>query len=259
MVAALSAIAMSGLMVGCASSKGPVDPVVAWQTERFNATEIAAANDAARPLTIEDVLYKSTLEQDALAAPVNAVAMIPAALYLKVVTEVDQLYANHEGRLLSRDVEEAIAMGQIKDVSSKTIKAWIAEDVKRHNENCDDKCHKPEQKRTLEKDWKAYLAYFKSIAQQNQDSLINDVVKPMLAKLAEESVKVAPMVLAIKEDPTFKALAGFELIKANKNLLKDADALTSQFNDTIAGANHWLTLLENDKAAKNTMKNLIVK
>ena len=227
MAAALDAIAMSGLMVGCAGSKSAGNPVAAWQADRYNATEIAAANAAARPVTVDDVIYKSKLEQAALAAPINAFATVPAALYVKVVTEVDQMAAAQDGRAIYIGVQNDIAAG----AKWEELKGQMT----------------PE-------DLKAYQAYEASIKQVDQDSIINSVVMPMLAKLTEESAKVAVIMAQVKEDPAFKALVGFELIKAGKNIAADASALGGQFDDTIAGANLWLDLLKKDKEAKAFMQ-----
>lgn len=228
MYAAIAAVAMSGLMVGCASNSDVENPVAAWQAERSNAAAIAAANEAARPLTLDDVVYKSTIENPALAAPINALATVPAALYLQVVTEVDQLAAAQDGRLIYMGVQNDIAAG----AKWEDLKAQMT----------------PE-------DLAAYTAYQKSISQVDQQNVIDTIVMPLIAKLTEESAKVAATIAAVKADPAFKALAGFELIKAGKNLAADGSALSGQFADATAGANLWLDLLKKDKAAKEFMQN----
>ncbi len=242
-------LALAGVMiVGCASNKVD-DPVAAWQAERCNAAEIAAANEAARPLTLEDVTYKSTIEIPTLAAPINALAMVSATLYLKVVTEVDQLAANQRGRLLQRDVAEAISMGEIADPSTETIKAWIVSTTEKWNETCEEK-----DKKDPEAEWKYYVAYLKAIDQADQESVMNDVVKPLLAKLAEESAKVAATVAIVKSNPEFAALGFSKKTLVARTLSADGLALSTQFADATAGANHWLTLLMDDKKAKDEMK-----
>lgn len=228
-------LALAGVMiVGCAGNKVD-DPVAAWQAERCNAAEIAAANEAARPLTLEDVTYKSTMEQPALAAPINALAVVPATIYLKVVTEVDQMAAAQNGRQVYIGVQNDLAAG----AKWEDLKAAMME-VKYENG------------KTAYDD---YVAYQKSIAQVDQQNIIDTVVMPMIAKLTEESAKVAVTVTAVKADPAFAALAGFELIKAGKNLATDGEALGAQFADATAGANLWLELLKKDKEAKEFMKN----
>ncbi len=228
-------LALAGVMiVGCAGNKVE-DPVAAWQAERCNAAEIAAANEAARPLTLDDVTYKSTMEQPALAAPINALAVVPATIYLKVVTEVDQMAAAQNGRQVYIGVQNDLAAG----AKWEDLKAAMME-VKYENG------------KTAYDD---YVAYQKSIAQVDQQNIIDTVVMPMIAKLTEESAKVAVTVAAVKDDPAFAALAGFELIKAGKNLATDGEALGAQFADATAGANLWLELLKKDKEAKEFMKN----
>ena len=228
-------LALAGVMiVGCAGNKVD-DPVAAWQAERCNAAEIAAANEAARPLTLDDVTYKSTMEQPALAAPINALAVVPATIYLKVVTEVDQMAASQNGRQVYIGVQNDLAAG----AKWEDLKAAMME-VKYENG------------KTAYDD---YVAYQKSIAQVDQQNIIDTVVMPMIAKLTEESAKVAVTVAAVKDDPAFAALAGFELIKAGKNLATDGEALGAQFADATAGANLWLELLKKDKEAKEFMKN----
>lgn len=232
MVAALSAIAMSGLMVGCASSKGPEDPVAAWQADRFKATEIAAANEAARPLKMDDVLYKSTLEQEALAAPINALAPVPAAFYLKVVKGVDKMAAEQDGRQIYIGVQNDLAAG----AKWEDLKAAMM-----------DPATKNKQGKTA---YESYVAYQKSIAQVDQDKILDTLLMPMLEQLAIESAKVAVVVNKIKEDPAFKVLAGLELMKAGKNLAADGKALGQQFADATAGASLLVDLLKKDKEAK---------
>lgn len=221
-------LALAGVMiVGCGGNKAE-NPVAAWQADRSNAAEIAAANAAARPVTLDDVTYKSTIEQPALAAPVNALAVVPATIYLKVVTAVDQMAAAQDGRLIYMGVQNDIAAG----AKWEELKAQMT----------------PEE-------LAAYTAYQKSIAQVNQQNIIDTIVMPLIAKLTEESAKVAVTVAAVKDNPAFQALAGFELIKATKNLATDGKALSAQFADATAGANLWLELLKKDKEAKEFMKN----
>ena len=236
-------LALAGVMiVGCAGNKadGPGAAIMAWQAERYNAAEIAAANEAARPLTLEDVLYKSTITQPELAAPINALATVPAALYLKVVTEVDQLAATQDGRLVYLGVQNDLANGAKWEDLVKTMKETPVKD----------KDGNP----TGKTDYDCYVAYQKSIAQVDQQNIIDTVVMPMIAKLTEESARVAVTVAAVKDNPVFQALAGFELMKAGKNLAEDGKKLSGQFADATAGANHWLYLLNKDKEAKELMK-----
>lgn len=222
-----AALALCGVMlVGCASNKGG-NPVADWQNDRFMAKEIKAVNDGQKALALADVTYKSTMGSDVLAAPINALAPISAALYLQVVKGVDGMAAAQDGRLIYLGVQNDIAAG----AKFADLRAQMTAEEKA-----------------------AYDAYAKSIAKADQDHIISTVVMPLIQQVGVESAKVALVVASIKDSDAFKALAGFEALKEGKNLLADGDALSKQFADTTAGANLWLDLLKKDKEAKAFMK-----
>lgn len=226
-------LALAGLViVGCAGSKAE-NPVAAWQADRICADAIAAKNAAGKPVTVEDVAYKSTMETPALASAINVIALVPAPMYLKVVTEVDKLNAAAEGRLIYIGIQNDLAAGATweKDI----LPNMTAEDIT------------------------AYNAYKASIAQVNQDSIIKDVVMPMIAQLTAESAKLAAQVDALRKSKEFQALAGFQLAKEGAKLASDAKAIGSMFADATTGANLWLELLKRDAEAKKFMQDYPVK
>lgn len=221
-VALMGALAMTG----CVSNKSG-NPVAEWQADRLFSAEIAEINAKAKPLSVADVTYKSTLENPALAAPINALATVAAGLYQPVVAGVDKMAAEQDGRLIYLGVQNDVKAG-----------AKVADLVAQMT---------PEEKA-------AYDTYAASVKQTDQTSVMNTVVTPLLTQLATESAKVAATVAAVRENPAFKALAGLELMKQGKNLAADADALTQQFADATAGANLWMELLQKDREAKQFMQ-----
>ena len=221
----LAVLALAGLMMtGCAGNKAG-NPVAEWQENRIMAEQIAAKKNA--PLTLTDVTYKSTLSNAALAAPVNAFAVVPAGLYQQVVKGVDEMAAQQDGRLIYIGVQNDVANG----AKYADLRAQMTAEEKA-----------------------AYDAYAQAIAKADQDTIMATVVTPLLNQIAAESVKVVALIDRVKNDPAFQALAGFELIKEGKNLAADGSALTKQFDDTLAGANLWMQLLQKDKEAKAFMK-----
>ncbi|MGN0857420.1 MAG: hypothetical protein ACI4QJ_08460 [Candidatus Spyradenecus sp.] len=218
-------LALAGLMVtGCASNQA-TNPVAEWQENRIMSTQIAAKKDA--PLTITDVTYQSTLSNPALAAPINTFAIVPAGLYQQVVKGVDEMAAQQDGRLIYIGVQNDIQNG----ANYAELRTQMT----------------PEEK-------SAYDAYAQAIAKVDQDSIMTTVVTPLLNQIATESVKVAALIDRVRNDPVFQTLAGFELMKESKNLAADGSALAKQFDDTLAGANLWMQLLQKDKEAKAFMK-----
>ncbi len=231
-VTMLASAALGALVLtGCASSK-VANPVAEWQNARSCSETIAAKNTAATALTLDDVMYKSESTNPVISGGMNTVAAVAAPLYLKVVTAVDQLAANQEGRLIYVGVQNDIANGA---KAEEILAAMPAEDKA------------------------AYQAYEASITQVDQESVMNDVVKPLLETLAVESAKIAATVNAIKADPAIKALAGLDMIRAGKDITVDADAISGQFADATAGANLWMDLLAKDKEAKAFMADYPVK
>ncbi len=216
------------VMTGCAGNK-PENPVATWQADRIFAEEITAKNTTADKLTLADVTYKSELSetQPALAAPINAFATIPATLYLKVVRSVDEMAATQDGRLIYMGVQNDIAAG----ADAKEILASMP---------AEDKA--------------AYTAYANMVAKADQESIINDIVLPMIEQITAEGAKVAALITSVQENPALQALAGFELMKANAAIVADGKALGQQFSDATTGANLFLDLLKKDKEAKAFMQ-----
>lgn len=224
----IAAVALAGALTvtGCASSQGG-NPVADWQADRSFSTEIADINACAKPLSVADVTYKSTLENPALAAPINVLATVAAGLYQPVVVGVDKMAAEQDGRLIYLGVQNDVKAG-----------AKVADLVAQMT---------PEEKA-------AYDTYAASVKQTDQTSVMNTVVTPLLTQLATESAKVAATVAAVRENPAFQALAGLELMAASKDLAADSNALTQQFADATAGANLWMELLQKDREAKQFMQ-----
>ena len=87
-----ASLALVGAMItGCVSSGG--NPIAEWQDNRFKAAEIAAVKEKGKLPQLSDVMYVSLNHGNAkcaaLAVPMDAIAPVPAALYLKVVIGVD--------------------------------------------------------------------------------------------------------------------------------------------------------------------------
>lgn len=224
----MATVALMGAltMTGCVSNKGG-NPVAEWQAERLFSAEIADINAKAKPLSVADVTYKSTLTDEALAAPINAVATVAAGLYQQVVTGVDKMAAEQDGRLIYLGVQNDVKAGaKVADLVAQMTSEEKA----------------------------AYDTYAASVKQTDQTSVMNTVVTPLLTQLATESAKVAATVAAVRENPTFRALAGLELMAASKDLAADGNALTQQFDDATAGANLWMELLQKDREAKQFMQ-----
>ncbi len=228
-----SALVGVTIATGCSSSKAN-NPIAEWQEDRIFASEIATKNANATALTVTDVTYKSVLSEKmpAVAAPINAFAPVPAALYLTVVTGVDQIAAEQEGRLIYFGVQNDIKNGaKAEDIFA----AMPAEDKA------------------------AYTAYANAIAQVNQEDTIKNVVTPMIATIAEEGAKVAVIVQQMRAMPEVAALVGLEAAMTAKDIAADGAALSAQISDATKGANLWLDLLQKDKEAKAFMAEYPVK
>ncbi len=233
MMVIASALVGIAMVTGCSSSKAD-NPIAEWQNDRAFASEIAAKNAEATTLTVTDVTYKSVLSEKmpVVAAPINAFAPIPAALYLKVVTGVDQMAAEQDGRLIYLGVQNDIKNGaKAEDIFA----SMPAEDKA------------------------AYTAYANAIAQVDQDNIINTVVNPMITTIAEEGTKVAAIVVTMREMPEVKALVGIAAAITAKDIAADGAALSAQISDATKGANLWLDLLQKDKEAKAFMQEYPVK
>jgi hypothetical protein len=228
-IMSFASLALVSLMVaGCASSnKGGDNPVAKWQTNRFKASEIKSLEGSKNLPAVADVTYKSTLKQPSLAATINAFAVIPAGLYVQVVNGVDEMDASQNGRKLFQAVQNDVSAGK----KYNTVIDALSSEEKT-----------------------AYDTYAKYIANKDQTSIIA-TIQQMLTAIANEATKVAPLVQSVKANPEFTKLAGMELMMANKNLVADGDALKQQFDDATSGANLWLKLVQEDKAAKEYMKN----
>ncbi len=224
MMTIASALVGAIVMTGCASTGG--NPITEWQSERSCAEVIAAKNAAGEAITLEDVLHKSDCDQQVIAAGMNTLAVVSAPLYLQVVTAVDQLAASQEGRRIYIGIQQDIEAG----AKAEEILAAMP----------------PEDKA-------AYKAYEASISQVNQESVMNDVVKPLLETLAAETIKASDAIAVMTNDPALKTLAYLELARASKAIGTDSKAITQQLSDATVGAKLWLDLLAKDKEAKAFM------
>lgn len=235
MVLTTLALAGAALMTGCVSSSGTrnemVDKFNTWQEERVYADEIAAKEKAAQPLTIDDVLYKSGNPSIVMSTPFNTLAAGSAALYLQVVNGVDRLAAQNEGRRIFVGVQNDVAAGsKLADILATMPAA----------------------------DKQAYTDYENAIKAEDQAKIMDTVVTPLLSTLATEAAKVAVVVSEVRSTDEFKALAGIELVRTSGYIVADSKALSAQFSDATDGANIWLDLLKQDKAAKEFMANYTV-
>lgn len=213
-------------VVGCSGSSDQ-NPVVAWQTERTFSKEIIKVYEGKKALKLDDVTYKSEIKQPALAAPVNVLAASLAAIYLPVVNGVDMMAAQNEGRVIYVGVENDVKAG----MNRKELIASMT----------------PEQKA-------AYNGYLAAIKRQDQTKILQTVVIPLLKKIEKEGQKVAALANELKNNPQFRALAGMEALKAGKAIAADASALSAQVADIGSGLALWQKLLEQDKAAREFMK-----
>lgn len=215
------------LMAGCASSGEDGNPVTTWQSERSFSEAIDKAYKNNRAVTLKDVTYKSQIKSQALAAPINMLAASSGAIYLSVVRGVDGMYAQNEGRTIYIGIENDVKNG----ANRNDLMANMT----------------PGQK-------KAYRDYAAAIKRADQEKTLQTVVIPLIKKIAQEGQKVAALVQKLKNDPEFKKLAGLAAIKAGKEIVADADALSSQIADASKGAVLWQELLEQDKKAKKFME-----
>lgn len=215
------------LMAGCASSGESGNPVATWQSERSFSEAIDKAYKNNRAVTLEDVTYKSQIKSQALAAPINMLAASSGAIYLSVVRGVDGMSAQNEGRTIYIGIENDVKNG----ANRNDLMANMT----------------PEEK-------KAYRDYAAAIKRADQEKTLQTVVIPLIKKIAQEGQKVAALVQKLKNDPEFKKLAGLAAIKAGKEIVADADALSSQIADASKGAVLWQELLEQDKKAKKFME-----
>lgn len=223
----IAVLALAGLATlgGCCTSSG--NPVADWQQERMAATQIAAKKGT--PLTLEDVLYKSTLKEEDLAAVVNTFSAVSAGLYVQVVTGVDEMAVSQDGRQLYIGVQNDLAAGaKLEDLKAKMT---------------------PEEQA-------AYAAYEQMVAQEDQAKKIKTIVKPLIEQIKQEGEKLPKMVTQIKDDPKFRSLKGMQMVKESKHLFDDSRALSAQLGDAMTGATLWLQMLEKDYEAKQMGKGL---
>ena len=263
----VGAIALTGMLVtGCSSSKSNSDPVKEWQKERFNAAQIDAAYKAKRQLDIKDVMYKSQQKPlcAALGAPINALAPVPAALYLKVVMGVDELDAQLDGIELVREMNDRTGKFlSAEDKSKMKDKEWVTEEAVLADWAKKDADEKAQGSKADARKVK-YEKCCEAIRNSKTETLIpmiQDIIQVQIPKAMEDVQKTLAQVKADMDAGKIKVEAtGLELMAGLKCLAAtDGAALLGQLKDTGVGASYWLKLANEAKDIKEkfaAMKNV---
>ena len=251
----VASAAMVGAMVtGCATTGK--DPMVEWQDSRFKAQEIKAVKSEGKMPQVQDVLYKSLNNGNGLCAPlavpIDAVSPVPAALYLKVVTGVDELMVAQAGRRALEEytrLSEGRGDGEYEDrkLSKGEILAKWEKDLSVSREK------NPDAKSNIEaiKEYKVFLN------NSNPDTLlpiINDIITVQIPAALENVQKTVQTVLDDAKSGKLKLEAtGMELLGGLSNTGKDGAALGQQLADAGIGAKYWLELAKADSDAKKDL------
>ena len=252
MVAGVTALV--GVMItGCGSTKSG-DPVKEWQKDRFNAAQIDAAYKAKRQLDIKDVMYKSQQEPlcAALGVPINALAPVPAAIYLKVVMGVDALDSELDGIDLIREMNDRT--GILKSAEEKAKKTdWETQEAVLADWAKQDEAEKKEGSKADARKVK-YEKCCEAIRNSKTETLIpmiQDIIQVQIPKAMEDVQKTLAQVKADLDSGKIKVEAtGLALAKGVACFGKDGTALGGQLTDAGVGAAYWLKLANEAKGYK---------
>lgn len=105
------------LMAGCASDpqKGEYQQ---WKEERAFSEKISSVYKLQKPLTLDDVAYKSEIKSPGLAAPVNTLSAGIATIYLTVVNGADKSARVQSGKSLK------LRGGELNEAQKKLVKEY---------------------------------------------------------------------------------------------------------------------------------------
>lgn len=261
------AVALAGMVVGgCGSTKAKSDPVKDWQKTRFNAAEIKAAYTAKRALNIKDVMYKSKQEPlcAALGVPFNALAPVPAAIYLKVVIGVDELDAQLDGFDLVREMNDRTGKFMSAEDKAKAKKdgEWEKEEAVLSEWDKKDSDEKKQGSQAI-----ARRARYERCCQSIRDSktetlipMIQDIIQVQIPNALADVQKTLTQVKSDLDAGKLKVDAtGLALVSGIKCMAADASALSTQLKDAGVGAAYWLKLAneaKDFKAAFAALKNV---
>lgn len=252
----IAGVAMVITMVtGCATSGR--DPLVEWQDSRFKAQEIKAVKAEGKMPQVQDVLYKSLNNGNGLcsvlAVPIDAISIVPAAIYLKVVTGVDELMVAQTGRNALKEYNELIAGNPADDVAPMTKDQVFA---KWENDLAVAKEKNPEAKSNLEA-IKEYRIYLNNADPDTLIPIINEIITVQIPAAIENVQKTVQSVIDDAKSGKIKIEAtGMELLGGLTNTGKDGAALGKQLADAGIGAKYWLELANADSGAKKDLAKL---
>ncbi len=216
------------VMVGC----GPKDPYKEWLIDRTDTELITARLLEGKAITSDDLLYTSELSDETWATAMNAVAKTSALLYAQVVTEVDKMVPQNEGRAAYKKILAQMTEGATYDKAAGTL--TVAE-------------------------WNAYAAYVEATLPLDQKEIVKSAADPLKdeAKAALEILE--DTVKSIKNDEKFKDLEAMDAIMVGKDLFMDSTAIGGQIKSSTEGILIWITMLEMDFTVKEFVKKYPVK
>lgn len=221
----VAGVTLAGLMVGCVTTTNRDDPVGKWQKDRFASDVIFAMQKENKLPSAPDVAVKSSIGIVAGAAIINTFDAPFAAVYAKVVKNVDEAYARGEGSIIYKDVADAAFDNKT------TFEAEVAK---------------------LEAGDKAlldeYIAYTKGLKTEDMDSTLK-MIAQMLEQVAAGTAQVSGLAAQVKACPEFAALTGLAAVKEGKNLASDLSDLKDQLASTTTGLQLWKAQVEQNKKA----------
>lgn len=221
----VAGVTLAGLMVGCATTTKRDDPVAKWQNDRFAADAIFALQKENKLPSAPDVAVKSSIGIVAGAAIINTFDAPFAAVYAKVVKNVDEAYARGEGNIIYKDVTDAA-------FDNKTT--FEAEAAKLNESD----------KALLNE----YIAYTKGLKTEDMDSTLK-MIAQLLQQVAAGTAQVAGLAAQVKACPEFAALTGLAAVKEGKNLASDLSDLKDQLASATTGLQLWKAQVEQNKKA----------
>ena len=221
----VAGVTLAGLMVGCATTTNRDDPVGKWQKDRFASDVIFAMQKENKLPSATDVAVKSSIGIVAGAAIINTFDAPFAAVYAKVVKNVDEAYARGEGSIIYKDVTDA-AFDNKTTFEDEVAKLEAGD------------------KALLDE----YIAYTKGLKTEDMDSTLK-MIAQMLEQVAAGTAQVAGLATQVKACPEFAALTGLAAVKEGKNLASDLADLKDQLASTTTGLQLWKAQVEQNKKA----------
>ena len=221
----VAGVTLAGLMIGCVTTTNRDDPVGKWQKDRFASDVIFAMQKENKLPSATDVAVKSSIGIVAGAAIINTFDAPFAAVYAKVVKNVDEAYARGEGSIIFKDVTDAAFDNKT------TFEDEVAQ-------------LEPADKALLDE----YIAYTKGLKTEDMDSTLK-MIAQMLEQVAAGTAQVAGLATQVKACPEFAALTGLAAVKEGKNLASDLADLKDQLASTTTGLQLWKAQVEQNKKA----------